>query len=120
MMNNDRMHRLVGLQATMGPMLATAPEAPRLPTARDLLTEQRLSIPQAAEILGVSEVTVWRYLAGRAGSRGVVLRSHYLGRRRYILFSDLQRFLEESQPGNVGACAAGERPACAPAADGSP
>jgi hypothetical protein len=99
-------------------MLATAPEAPRFPAAQDLLTERRLSIPQAAEILGVSEVTVWRYLAGRAGSRGVRLRAYYIGRRRYILFSDLQRFLAESQPRNVGVPAAAERPACAPVADG--
>jgi hypothetical protein len=101
-------------------LLATAPEVARLPTARDLLTERRFTVPQTAEILGVSEVTVWRYLAGRHGSRGVPLRSHYIGRRRYILFSDLQKFLEESQPGNAGACAAGERPACAPAAVDSP
>jgi excisionase family DNA binding protein len=65
------------------------------PLPRDLLSEERLSIDQAAEALNVSRPTVDRWLG--PGYRGVRLRSVRIGGRRFILRSDLNDFLHTLQ-----------------------
>lgn len=55
------------------------------------MTERLMTVPVAAEILGVSPWTVWRMvLDGR-------LPSHKIGRSRRVSESDVQRLLDASR-----------------------
>jgi hypothetical protein len=68
-----------------------------VPTAppSDLLSEARLLSHQVADLLRVHVNTVNRWAT--LGARGVKLRSHVLGGRRYFLRDDVERFIEECQ-----------------------
>jgi hypothetical protein len=57
-----------------------------------LLQETRLSIAQAAKLLGVDRATVWRWTL--RGVQGVRLESILLGGRRFTTRQAVERFVE--------------------------
>jgi hypothetical protein len=94
---------------TLAPPHSTLAQTP--PPGLDLLTAERLTVPQAAARIGVSISSVWRALRGAYPVR---LDSMYVGGRRYVLACDLRRWLEEMRPDADGASDGDDRPDPAP------
>jgi len=57
-----------------------------------ILSEQKLSLPQAARRLGVNPSTVWRWTL--RGVRGVMLETISIGAKRFTSAEALERFVE--------------------------
>lgn len=55
------------------------------------IESERLTLNAAARRLSVHVSTVWRWYS--AGVRGVRLRTHLVGGRRYCTLADLEKFL---------------------------
>lgn len=65
----------------------------------DLVGSPRLSLRDAARLLGVSMATIWRWV--RRPVRGARLKSYLVGGRRYVRQQDLQEFMRELEAGDV-------------------
>ena len=59
--------------------------------------EKRRSIGQVAEEVHVHTATVWRWTT--KGVKGRKLRTILVGGRRFVLESDLSKFLNQEEPG---------------------
>ena len=57
----------------------------------DFLSEQRLSLAEAAKLLGVHVTTAWRWIL--RGVRGHRLEAGYVGGRRFTTIESLERFI---------------------------
>jgi hypothetical protein len=72
------------------------PLCPPLPT--DYLTRPRMRMTAIAELCQVSRMAVCRWVT--VGARGLLLRSFFVGGRRYVLEQDLHAFLAELREGH--------------------